>query len=117
MFLCEQIMSSIGRIHFSTKCYVWFSYQLHTDGETFYAVMCRKTKSCHAVEHGTVIKNPNLLSPHGFVSWRHSPVGSRKTLRWSVKPMIIVLGLSLKEWEDMGKAFLSLSWQLCSPRV
>jgi hypothetical protein len=87
---------SIGRILFSTKRYVPFSYKLSKYGEDFHAVFDRKRKCCYAVIDGKIIVDPRSLEPHPFIENRHN--GAR-----SIMQMVYVLNNTLKEWEKDGE--------------
>ena len=88
----------IGRIHFSSRNYVWFDYQLN--GEKFFAVFSRFLPGCYPVVDGKIVREERFksMSPHAFIKMRH---GSEK----SIKSIIHVLGFSLVDWEALGKSF------------
>jgi hypothetical protein len=95
------ILSVIGRIHFSTRNFVWFEYKIK--GETFHAVFSRFLPACYPVVDGKIVREERFkwLSPHAFIMMRHD-------CEKSIKSIIHVLGFSLVDWEALGNSYYYL---------
>jgi hypothetical protein len=96
--LSESVLLIIGRIHFSSKHYVWFEYNF--GGETFQGVYSRFDFCCYPVEDGKIVRTSQYdnSSPQNFIHLRHGKIVS-------IKKFIRVLGFSLKNWENQGTIF------------
>jgi len=105
----ENVMDYIHRIHFSTKGrFLRFDYTL--EGAEYSAVYDIRFCKFYDLVDGKKIVRENAHSPHAYIADRHgrgrkTPNGKPKM--WSVKSMIRVLGMTISEWEKLGKNIFS----------